>query len=77
MAGVVWFCEGSDSVLAGPNTVSFAALALYVLIGAVTYTVVLSVAWLASGRPGGAEAYAVNVLRSATRALLARRGVAR
>lgn len=77
MAGAVVASEGWDSAITGMNAVGFTSLSFAVLVGALTYTVVLLALWLASGRPGGAEAYAVGVLRAATKALVARRGAAR
>jgi len=77
MAGFVVLYAGWDSVLAGASTVGFTELTLEVLIGAASYTVVLLGVWLATGRPDGAEAYAVGILRAATRALVARRSTVR
>ena len=73
MAGTVLFYDGWDRVWAGATTGGFAGLLVDVLIGVVTYTFVLLVLWLAAGRPSGAEAYAVGLLRAAARAFLAKR----
>jgi hypothetical protein len=43
-----------------------------VFSGAVTYVVVLAAAWLAAGKPYGAEAQIIAVTREAVRSLLRR-----
>ena len=47
-------------------------MTLEVVAGVVSYVTVVLMAWLAAGRPPGAEYYALGVLRAASRSLLAR-----
>jgi O-antigen/teichoic acid export membrane protein len=66
MAGVVLSISGVFS--RGPNP-TFGHLFAQVLGGALTYVAVLVAAWLAAGRPSGAEAQVIAVAREAARLL--------
>lgn len=61
-----WY-RGADQLPVGST-----GMALEVFVGVVSYVTVVLVAWLAAGRPSGAEYYALGVLRAVGRSLLAR-----
>jgi O-antigen/teichoic acid export membrane protein len=61
------WCRGADQLPVGST-----GMVLEAFVGVVSYATVVLVAWLAAGRPPGAEYYALGVLRAAGRSLLAR-----
>jgi O-antigen/teichoic acid export membrane protein len=69
MTGVVLLAN--DVFAWGPDP-TFSHFFAQVLTGAVTYVTVLGAAWLAAGRPSGAEAQVIAVVREAARSLQSR-----
>ncbi len=74
MAATVLAVQYQQGTLHGGVHVGLGGLSIDVVAGAVSYTVVLLAAWLACGRPSGAETYLIDILRQGRRMARARRG---
>jgi hypothetical protein len=77
MAATVLAMQYERGTLTGAHLAGLHSMAWDVAVGAVSYAATLTLAWLAAGRPRGAEAYAIEVAQQARRTMFARRGWAR
>jgi hypothetical protein len=77
MASSVLAMQYERGTLAGSHRAGIHDMALDVALGMVSYAGTLLLAWVAAGRPRGAEAYAIEVAQQARRTMFVRRGWAR